>query len=50
MSTMTRDEIVHADIDDDRIAELRERWNFEVNRRPGAYVLGAPAPEPAGVS
>ncbi|MDZ7728161.1 MAG: nitrilase-related carbon-nitrogen hydrolase [Dehalococcoidia bacterium] len=45
-----RDEIVHAELDLDRIAELRERWNFERNRRPDAYVLAAPGAVPAGVS
>lgn len=37
------DELVIAEIDMDRQAAVRERWAFEVNRRPADYVMTAQA-------
>jgi predicted amidohydrolase len=35
------DEVVLAEIDLEKQAKVRERWNFEVNRRPADYVMTA---------
>lgn len=35
------DELVIAEIDLERQASIRERWAFDVNRRPGDYVMSA---------
>jgi predicted amidohydrolase len=36
--TMT-DELVVAEIDLERQASIRERWGFDVNRKPDEYVM-----------